>query len=131
VTSNTVSVQFRPNAPFKRVLAFVLLAFVTYTATAEAVHRHGGLLLVANETTAATVISPSGEAGSSANDSRAIGECLICQLRQQLAFTLLSAPPLISAPQQQTARTQTASVQSFSRPDTPQRGRAPPPASLI
>jgi hypothetical protein len=130
VTSNTLSVRFRPNAPFKRVLGFVLLAFVTYAATVEAVHRHGGLLPVAGET-AATVISQSGEAGSSANDSRAIGECLICQLRQQLSFTLLNAPPLIVAPQQQTARTQAAIIRSFSRPDTPQRGRAPPPASLV
>jgi hypothetical protein len=130
VTSNTASVEFRPNAPSKRVLAFVLLALVTYAATAEAVHRHGGLLLVANET-AATAVIQSGEAGSSANDSRAIGECLICQLRQQLSFTLLNAPQLIVAPQQQTARTQATVVQSFSGSDTPQRGRAPPPTSPI
>jgi hypothetical protein len=131
VTSNTtVAAPCRPNAPLKRILAFVLLAFVTYTATAEAVHRHGGFLLVA-QASSATALSPSDDASSSANDSRANGECLICQLRQQLSFTLLNAPLLVVAPQAQVARAQATALPSFSRPDAPQRGRAPPLASLI
>jgi hypothetical protein len=130
VTSSTRSAVFRPNASLKRVLAFVLLAFVTYAATAEAVHRHGGLLLVA-QSSSATAFSPSDDAGSSANDSRASGECLICQLRQQLSFTLLNAPTLIITPQAQIARAQATALPSLSRPDTPRCGRAPPLASLI
>jgi hypothetical protein len=130
VTSSTRSAIFRPNASLKRILAFVLLAFVTYAATAEAVHRHGGLLLVATGSST-SAISPSNDAGSAANDSRANGECLICQLRQQLSFTLLNAPPLIVAPQAQIARAHATALPSFSRPDAPQRGRAPPLASLF
>ena len=130
VTSSTKSATHRPHALMKRILAFVLLAFVTYAATAEAAHRHGGLSLVASGNPTA-VINSSGDASSSANDSRAIGECLICQLRQQLSFSLLNAPPTIAAPLAQSARTQAAALPSFSRPDTPQRGRAPPLASLF
>jgi hypothetical protein len=129
VTSNTTAAPFRPYAPLKRILAFVLLAFVTYTATAEAVHRHGGLLLAAQASNA-TALSQSDDAGSSANDSRANGECVICQLRQQLSFTLLNAPLLIVAPQAQTARTQATALPSLSRQAATQRGRAPPLASL-
>jgi hypothetical protein len=130
VTSNTGSATHRPSAPSARLLAFVLLAFVTYAATAEITHRHGGLSL-SKPGSSATAINPAGDASSSANDSRALGECLICQLRQQLSFSLLNAPPLIVASQVQFARTRAAAVLSFSRPDTPQRGRAPPLASLI
>jgi hypothetical protein len=122
--------MLRPNAPYKRILAFVLLAFVTYAATAEAVHRHGGLLIVTSNS-AATMISSSSDATSTANDSRAVGECLICQLRQQLSYTLFNAPLLIVEPQAQLERTHPAALPSFSRPDTPRRGRAPPIASLI
>jgi hypothetical protein len=111
------------------MMAFALLAFVAYAATAEVVHRHGGLSLVSPG--ASAVINPSGDAGSVANDSRAFSDCLVCQLRQQLSFSLLNAPPLILAPPAQLARTPGAALPCFSRPDTPQRGRAPPLASLI
>jgi hypothetical protein len=130
VTSNTRPATPRAVAPLKRILAFVLLAFVAYTATAEAVHRHGGLLLVPGSS-ASTAISPTGDASSTVNDSRAVGECLICQLRQQLSFTLFNAPLLIVAPQAQLARCAPAALPAFSRSDTPQRGRAPPIISLI
>ena len=130
MTSSTRTAVSRPHAPVKRILAFVLLAFVTYAATAEAVHRHGGLLPNALARSA-TVLSPSDDAGSSANDSRSSGECLICQLRQQLSFTLLNAPPLVVAPQLEIALAQATALPSFSRPDAPQRGRAPPLNSLV
>jgi hypothetical protein len=130
VTSNTASVTRRPVAPLARLLACVLLAFVAYTTTAGAVHRHGSFapdrLL-----SSATAISPSGDADSSANESRSIGECLICQLRQQLSFSLLNALPQIVAPQNQTLRTPAVALSCFSRPESTQRGRGPPLASLI
>jgi Protein of unknown function (DUF2946) len=129
-SSSTRSATSRPNALLQRIMALVLLAFVAYVATAGVVHRHGGLS-VATHGSAAAAINPAGDAGSSANDSRAVSDCLICQLRQQLSFSLLNAPPLILAPPAQLARMPRAVLSCFSRTDTPQRGRAPPLASLI
>jgi hypothetical protein len=130
VTSNTTSATHRQNTPLARLLAFVLLAFVTYTTTAEAVHKHGNLSLVTSNGSA-TAIYSSGDAHSSANDSRSTGECVICQLRQHLSLSLLNALPQLVAPQAQATRTLAATLPSASRTLAPQRGRAPPFASLI
>ena len=130
VASDTGSATCHQGAPLARLLAFVLLAFVTYAAIIEVTHRHGGLLLSTPDSSHAA-ISSSGGVNSSANDSRTIGECLICQLRQQLSFSLLNAPPPIVAPQLQFVRAHATVVLSFSRPDTPRLGRAPPLASLV
>ena len=111
------------------MLAFVLLAFVAYTTTAESVHRHGRLALVSSESSAAAV-TPSGGADSAANDSPAFGECLICQLRQNLSFGLLSALPQLVAPRPQAELSQSVALLSAFRFEAPRRGRAPPAASL-
>jgi hypothetical protein len=113
-----------------RVLAFVLLTFITYTTTAEAVHRHGGLALKRSESSAATVIRSSGDTDPSANDSSALGDCLICQLRQHLSFSLLSALPQLVTPQAPPELSQTVAPLSASRCEAPRRGRAPPHTSL-
>jgi hypothetical protein len=113
-----------------RLLAFVLLAFVTYSTTAEAVHKHGNLLF-ASSNSSATAVYSSGDASHSANDSRSASECVICQLRQHLSISLLNALPQLVAPQRQTTRTLATTLPSASRFATPQRGRAPPLASLI
>ena len=127
VTSNTGSLARRQSAPFARLLAFVLLAFVTYAATS--IHRHGSLLPAAPDSNVPAITS-SDDSGSLANDSRATGECLICQLRQQLSFSLLNAPSLNVAPEAQLARFIASELPSFSVTATPQRGRAPPLTSL-
>ncbi len=111
------------------MLAFVLLAFVTYTTTAESVHRHGGLALKGAESNAASVNS-SGDAGSSANDSSALRDCLICQLRQNLSFSLLSALPQLVAPQVKAELLPAVALLAASRLEAPRRGRAPPATSL-
>lgn len=111
------------------MLAFVLLAFVAYTTTAESVHRHGRLTLQPAESSTATV-SPSGDANPSANDSPALGDCLICQLRQNLSFTLLSALPQLVAPPSQVELSTAVALLSASRFEAPRRGRAPPVTSL-
>lgn len=129
MTSKTGSLTRRKSAPLARLLAFVLLAFVAYTATAESVHRHGGLSLVAQGSSVPAITSPD-DSGSLVNDSRATGECLICQLRQQLSFSLLNAPSLNIAPEVQLARVIASALPSFSGTTAPQRGRAPPLTSL-
>jgi hypothetical protein len=109
------------------VLAFVLLVFVAYTTTAESVHRHGRLTLKLSESSAAAITS-SGNANPSANDSAA-GDCLICQLRQQLSFSLLSDLPQLVAPQVRPELSQAIAPLSVSRFEAPRRGRAPPHTS--
>jgi hypothetical protein len=130
VTSNTTPATHRQSTPLTRLLAFVLLAFVTYSATAEAVHKHGNLSLAPSNSSAQAVLSP-GDASSTINNSRATGECVICQLRQQLSVTLLSALPQIVAPLNLATRTLAALLPCSARYTTPRRGRAPPPTSLI
>ena len=130
MTSQTTSATSPQNAPLARLLAFVLLAFVAYSTTVEAVHKHGTRSLAVNGVSA-TAIYSSGDPGTSANDSRAASECVICQLRQQLSTSLLSALPQIVAPQEQIARAHSSALPATSRFSTPQRGRAPPLASLI
>jgi hypothetical protein len=128
VTSNTGSLRRIQTAPLARLLAFVLLAFVSYAATAESVHRHGGILLV-SQVCSAPAIASSDETASSVNDDRVTADCLICQLRQQLSFSLLNAPSLNVIPQAQIARFSAAALFSFSGTAAPKRGRAPPCAS--
>jgi Protein of unknown function (DUF2946) len=130
VTSNTTIATPRQHALWARLLAFVLLAFITYSTTAEAVHKHGNLSLV-SANGSATAVSSSGDASSSANESRSIGECVICQRRQHLSVSLLSTLPQLVAPQEQVTRTPATVLPSASRIATPQRGRAPPLSSLI
>jgi hypothetical protein len=113
-----------------RLLAFVLLAFVAYSTTAEAVHKHGNLLLAPSGGSAAEAYS-SDDDRSSANDSRSNGECVICQLRQHLSTSLLNVLPQLVAPQEQAARAHAVVLPTASTFATPQRGRAPPLASLI
>ena len=129
MTSNTVSAARHRHAPLARLLAFALLAFVTYTTTAESVHRHDGLALKRAGVSAAAV-SPSGDANTSANDSTALRDCLICQLRQNLSSSLLSALPQLVAPQVEAELSQAGALPAASRFEAPRRGRAPPATSL-
>ncbi|HWT00537.1 MAG TPA: DUF2946 family protein [Pyrinomonadaceae bacterium] len=129
MTSNTELSKSRRHAPLARTLAFVLLAFVAYTTTAESVHRHGRLELTRSGSPAAAV-NASGDADSAANDSPALGDCLICQLRQNLSFSLLSALPQLVAPQSQAELSRAVALLSASRFEAPRRGRAPPSTSL-
>ncbi|HKR01101.1 MAG TPA: DUF2946 family protein, partial [Pyrinomonadaceae bacterium] len=127
VTSNTNPAARLQNTLFARSLAFVLLAFVTYASTT--VHKHGSFTLAPTDgSSAATHFKD--DAGAKANDSRSTGECLICQLRQQLSASLLGTLPQIAAPQAQAQPALATALPSASRFSTPQRGRAPPPASL-
>ncbi|MGB7922784.1 MAG: DUF2946 family protein [Pyrinomonadaceae bacterium] len=130
MTSNTGSTSPRQHAPLARFLAFVLLVFISYGATAEAAHRHGNALPEQRAGSAATVSSPD-TTNSSSQNSRSGGECLICQLHQNLFVSLLNALPQLVRPPSQPVRSPAAAVSYLSHTDTPQRGRAPPPASLI
>ncbi|HEY0322433.1 MAG TPA: hypothetical protein VGC66_15865 [Pyrinomonadaceae bacterium] len=116
-------------APLARVLAFVLLVFVTYSATLEIVHGHGQPLPVKSSVTASFHGANTDQ--STTESSRSTGECLICQLHQQLFSTLLISVPGIAPPQTEETIAAHSFSSSPSEANTPQRGRAPPQASLL
>ena len=128
VTSTTTQARTRPHTPLARVVAFVLLLWVTYSATAEVAHKHGELLSATQ--TSATTISESTD-HSTTEDWRSTGECLICQLHQHLYSGLLISLPGFAPPQTQPSLARTTFVSAISQPSAPQRGRAPPIASLV
>jgi len=131
VTSKTRRSALRiKHAPLARLLAFVLLVLVTYSATAEAAHKHGNVTLN-RASNAAPAFSTNGDAGSTLKESRTFGDCLICQLHQHLSISLFSSPPQLVAPPVQIAQTPAAELSYLSQSDTPRRGRAPPLASLF
>lgn len=117
------------HAPVARVLAFVLLVLVAYSTTAEAVHKHGNLLLNQAPQTVTAVSEPT-DTGSSLNDSRSLGDCLICQLHQNLSTTLFSPLPQVVAPVTQATLAPRTEAFYLSQSDPPRRGRAPPSPSL-
>lgn len=111
-----------------RVLAFVLLLFVTHSATAEVVHQHGNLLSATSTSAASFIDADTNPLAPESNGST--GECLICQLHQHLFSTLLISTPGLAAPQAEEATAGQSFVSLPSRAHTPQRGRAPPETSL-
>jgi hypothetical protein len=111
------------------VVAFVLLVFVTHSATFEIVHRHGQLPTV-NSTDVASFHSSSTD-HSTTESSRSTGECLICQLHQHLFSTLLINIPGIAPPQAEVTHAAKTFISSPSEANAPRRGRAPPQASLL
>jgi hypothetical protein len=111
------------------MLAFVLLIFITYGATAGAAHRHGNIQ-PASRADAAETMSGSGDSGSTAKDNGTSGECLICRLHQHLFAGLLHQLPGFIPPSVQLIRATVTPVSYFSQTDTPRRGRAPPTISL-
>ncbi|HEV7373731.1 MAG TPA: DUF2946 family protein [Pyrinomonadaceae bacterium] len=131
MTSKTRSSALRTkHAPLARLLAFVLLVLVTYSATAEAAHKHGNLML-ARASQTAPAFGTNNDDGSALKDSRTFSDCLICQLHQHLSISLFSSLPQVVAPLAQIARTPAAELSYLSQSDTPRRGRAPPFASLF
>jgi hypothetical protein len=129
VTSKTTQAGSHRIAPLARVLAFVLLAFVTHSATFEIVHRHGQLLPASS--TGAASFSGVNTDHSTTESSRSTGECLICQLHQHLFSTLLISIPGIAPPQAEVALAAETFISSPSKSNAPRRGRAPPQASLL
>lgn len=130
VTSKTtLAIRNRRIAPLARVLAFLLLAFVTHSATIEIVHQHGSILS-AGSVRAASFVDQSTDNPSS-ESSRPTGECLICQLHQHLFSTLLISTHAIAPPlAEEAVRGRTFTI-SISEACAPHRGRAPPQASLL
>jgi hypothetical protein len=112
------------------MLAFVLLVFISYGATAGAAHRHGNILKSGRADAAATM-SGSGNNGSTAKDTGTSGECLMCRLHQHIFAGLLHHLPGFTPPSVQLIRATVASVSYFFQTNAPRRGRAPPMSFIL
>lgn len=132
MTSNTKSNLRRSYTLSTRVVALLLLAMIVHGATAEIMHKHGGIAQAsALVNTASPAASNSEDANSSLNQTRTRNECVICQLHQNLSNTLFSSLPGTAPPQAQLALGLALSVSYSSQSSTAQHGRAPPSASLF
>ncbi|HKS27397.1 MAG TPA: DUF2946 family protein [Pyrinomonadaceae bacterium] len=130
VTSKTTqAVTGRRVAPLARVVAFVLLAFVTHSATIEIVHQHGQMLSSASARAASSVDRDTGR--TSDESARPTGECLLCQLHQHLFQTLLVSAYAAAPTLSEEAFAGGTFIASLSENCTPRRGRAPPVSTLL
>lgn len=110
-----------------RAMTCALIFFVTYGATVEVVHRHGAF---PPERPAVGVLDGAGRQDLSGH-ARNSGECLICQLHQNLFNGLFHALP-DSLPQTvPLSFTSACALFCFFTTRTPRRGRAPPVTSLL
>jgi hypothetical protein len=129
-SNNNIAATPRRHAPLARMLAFVLLVFISYGATAGAAHRHGNILKAGRADAAATM-SGSSNSGSTVKDNGTNGECLMCRLHQHLFAGLLHHLPGFTPPSVELIRATIEPVSYFSQANTPRRGRAPPTAFIL
>jgi len=105
-----------------RGLSLLLVALILYGTTVEAAHRHGRVL--ANHQAASLVESD--QTTSPVNSTTGCSDCLICQLHQNFATTLI-AYRLVAPPVQLQIRVTTAAPPDVHFQLTgPTAGRAPP-----
>ena len=123
---NRYSEMVQPDSSSRRVLSFLLLGLILYGATVQTVHKHGATLSARAENVA--VSTPAPEDGSTGG-LQSCDDCLICQLQQSLASTLVTNRDL-DPPATQTVHffeTRTNSASSFVT--IRESGRAPPQTS--
>lgn len=91
------------NTALARWLSLLLVAFILYGTTVEAAHRHGRVL--SNHDVASLIQSD--QPNSPVNSKTGCSDCLICQLHQNFATTLV-AYGLVDPPAQLQFRFTTA-----------------------
>jgi len=107
---------------FQRALAFALLAFIIVGTTVGAAHSHGQRVTTKTTTGQFSTNSES----QSTNTTQSCADCLICQLHQQFATSLVVEPPTIAAAVVGSLSFNTIPVSIHSLRSTPRNGRAPP-----
>ena len=112
---------------FARALSCALIFFVTYGAIVEVVHQH--VVFSLDRPVAGSIGSTSNKDVSGHPQSS--GECLICQLHQNLFNGLFHALPDTLPPPAVLSFAPTSTLSYFFPTDTPRRGRAPPITSLL
>ena len=116
------------------MLAMLLLAALAWGSTVEFIHHHGAEAksveslsstlpsAVDNEATQISSNSTNGPASKSRSD----GECLICQLHQNLSATVIGHTPGVEPTETRGLNTQPLAVVQLSEFISTGHGRAPP-----
>ena len=107
-------------------MAFVLLALVTFGAIAGATHNHGHFIPQSRADFSEPTLVDTGATDSSSKKLPSNGDCLVCQLHQNLYAGLIGALPQVLAPSAQLGFASFNQHQILSPNYAPQRGRAPP-----
>ncbi|MEA2202588.1 MAG: hypothetical protein QOI89_3239 [Solirubrobacteraceae bacterium] len=125
---------FRSPAKRARLLALMLLASLAWGSTVELTHHHGVKAAAslsgaaqspAADDATATQISSSETSGTSSN-SKTGGECLICQLHQNLSTTIIAHTPGDGPTETLALRSAPSAVVHLSEFTSTGQGRAPP-----
>ena len=128
--SNTTTSMFelfkRNNAACSRGLGLLLVLFVFYGSTVEAVHQHGSVTSTSRY--AASSVEVDSGSGISTNQP-GCNDCLICQLHQNFSATLISIKPVAEqiTRVRHSFRSKPLSIRSLDA--SPSSGRAPPQAN--
>lgn len=111
--------------PFSRAVSLLLLILVIYGTAVEAAHRHGRILGSADP---AQVFSVSNTDDSKGLINVLVGcsDCLICQLHQHFATSLVTVRHSSSPPRTDLKILHPTFGTLRSRTNTTQTGRAPP-----
>jgi len=118
ITNNAV----RPYSP--RAIGLLLVVFILYGTTVQAVHQHGLTLVRTSPTTDS--VANAGFDSSLRNTNLGCSDCLICQLHQSFSTTLISIKSGIKP--SSTRSTLDSPILDFTASETtaPRTGRAPP-----
>jgi len=117
-----------------RLLALLLLGTLAWGATAEFTHRHGAqvnarLRLLEATSVSHQPVTPKIEDSSPERQgarSPSSGQCLICQLHQNLSASLFNSPPRIATVDIRVLHKSAAIVCQLSDFASNELGRAPP-----
>ena len=109
-----------------RLLALLLLACLSWGATAEFTHSHSTQVNQASLQTQSEVAFVSDFGGTTTSKSKSLADCLICQLHQNLSNTLFTEAPVIGAPSESSFDSITNLAIDHGDFSLSQRGRAPP-----
>ena len=110
------------NDVFARAVGLLLVLFIFYGTTIEAAHRHNKLLSTQDSTYLATSDESSPGTGSRAE----CDDCLICQLHQNFAATLISVKGAASIKLVRAKSFVAVPKDVLSGISSPRSGRAPP-----
>jgi hypothetical protein len=107
---------------FARWLGLLLVVFILYGTTFEAAHRHGRVLPTSST---ASLVEPD-QTNSPVTGKTGCGDCLICQLHQNFATTLVTYRQVDTPVQLQIRFTTDAPPDVHFQLAGPAAGRAPP-----
>jgi len=124
VTRRPHSQLVRSHAAFARVLSFLLLGFIFYGTTVEAVHKHGNFIEPRSSHNSSVSNT---ETGQTLNTNLSgCGDCLICQLHQHFSTSLITVIHGSAPPRTRLEIAHATARILRTRTNAPRTGRAPP-----